>query len=495
MESLLVDETVRLLDPGAQAEEVSIPRPTTEDELRAVVFDLLGVRIPDVAVCPGHSSPWQAFSEAYFATSPVSVWKGARGLAGKSFLLATLAWIEAVTLRASVTLLGGSGEQSERVHDYMRTFWNRPQAPTAALVGDPSKRRTILAWGNKIDAQTASQKSVRGAHPERLRLDEIDEMDLKILESALGQPMTRGDVPSQTVMSSTHQHADGTMTAMLRYAAERNFPVREWCWKESLEPHGWLSMAEVDRKRSTMTAESWRVEVELGEPSPEGRAIVTEKVEAMFAGEEIRVPDWDYRELEAPVDSAVYATGADWAKEHDLTCIWTWRCDVNPMRLVAYERGNKRPWPWMFGRLDARLRRYPGEAYHDRLGCGAPGSDLFEEPVEDYTMAGRARDDLFLQYIAAIERGEYVAPKILTAYQSHRYVTNVDLFGKGHPPDEFVAAALAHQAALLVRNPLGLVSAGKQEAKGRGAGQQMPAPRTPSGSGDGYLAGLLRKKE
>lgn len=49
-----------------------------------------GVSIPDVQVCPDHSTPWRAFRDAYFARHSMSVWHGSRGFAGKSFLLATL---------------------------------------------------------------------------------------------------------------------------------------------------------------------------------------------------------------------------------------------------------------------------------------------------------------------------------------------------------------------------------------------------------------------
>ena len=71
-----------------------------------------------------------------------------------------------------------------------------------------------------IQALTASQTAVRGAHPTRLLLDEIDEMKLPILEAAQGQPMDRDGVRAQTVMSSTHQYPDGPVTALRRRAAD-----------------------------------------------------------------------------------------------------------------------------------------------------------------------------------------------------------------------------------------------------------------------------------
>ena len=102
----------------------------------------------------------------------MSVWIGSRGLAGKSFLLALLGLTEAVTLGASVNILGGSGEQAKRVHEYMEDFWKKKTAPHSLLMSDPTKRETRLIHGNKIQALMASQASVRGGHPQRLRLDE-----------------------------------------------------------------------------------------------------------------------------------------------------------------------------------------------------------------------------------------------------------------------------------------------------------------------------------
>lgn len=454
---LLVDETIRLLDPGTHV-ELAIPRPSTEDELADILFRFLGVRIPNVQVCEHHSTPWRAFADAYFARHPVSIWKGARGLAGKSYTLALLAWVEALTLRADVSILGGSGEQSERVHDYLRQFWMRPGAPAEALASDPSKKRTSLIWGNGITALLASQRSVRGPHPQRLRMDEIDAMDWTILEAALGQPMGRGDVDSQTVLSSTHQNADGPMTKALQMVADRGWSVHEWCWRETVEPHGWISQRAVERKRVEMTAESWRVEVELGEPSPENRAMLQEKVDVCFSGHGRTARTGEYVELEPPVEGAAYATGADWAKDVDFTEIVTFRADCNPMRLVAYERLQRRPMPEMVGRLDARIRRYPGEAAHDNTGGGNYLADWIEEPVEDVNLVGRSRGELFTNYIAAIEREELVAPRLEPLYSQHKYCTNDDLFGAGHPPDGVVASALAYKASFSARKPLRILT-------------------------------------
>jgi hypothetical protein len=97
------------------AEQDMSETPLTEDYVRNWLWVHLGVHIPDVQVCPNHSTPWRAFWDAFHGDNLVSVWKASRGLGGKTYLLSALGDAEAVLLHADVTILGGSGEQSERV--------------------------------------------------------------------------------------------------------------------------------------------------------------------------------------------------------------------------------------------------------------------------------------------------------------------------------------------------------------------------------------------
>lgn len=434
-----------------------MPRLRTDEELFDYTRNVLGVAVPRVAVRAGHAAPFEAYADAYFARHPVSVWLGARGLAGKTFLLATLGWVEAVTLRANVSILGGSGDQSEKVLEYLTGFWSRPAAPVAALESEPTARRVQLIWGNKIRALTASQKQARGGHPERLRLDEVDEMDWRLLQAVMGQPMARAGVDSQTVLSSTYHNPDGTMSKVLALARDKGWPVYTWGYDETLEPHGWLTRRQLERKRQELTAEMWRIEVEMEEPSVEGRAFMPECVEAMFVGPELTVEENEEREFEPPVPPdpetgeprASYATGADWGQTTDFTELVTYRTDVRPMRLVAYRYMRRRRYPEMVAKLDERLARYPGSASHDYTGVGRVG-EFLEAPVEDVTMVGQRRHDLLTDYVLSVERGELVAPRVGRLYRQHLYCRNRDLFGHGegyHPPDGVVASAMARRAA------------------------------------------------
>lgn len=432
-------------------DQATVYEPIREDrQLLDYVWRTFGVKVPEKAVCPNHVAPAKAFCDAYFARYPVMIWKGSRGFGGKSFTLATLGVTMAATLGADVTVLGGSGQQSARILEAMGRLWAADQAPRELLAGDPGQYVTKFAKGHKIIALTASQRSVRGPHPQALLMDEIDEMALPILEAAQGQPMDRGAVRARTVLSSTHQYPDGTMTTMLKRAVEMRWPVYEWCWRETCEPHGWLSLDQVERKRQEITSAMWETEYDLQEPSPEGRAIDTDAVGRMFR-REMGEADADRYELEPPVPGGIYATGADWARKKDWTVVVTLRTDVTPYRVVAYERVQRLPWPNMVAILDRRMKRYTGAGAHDGTGVGDVVAGYLYHEVEPVVMAGRQRSDLLTEYIHAVEHDEIVSPWISAMEQEHRYATQDDVFGSGHLPDTFAAMALAYRAAR--RNP------------------------------------------
>jgi hypothetical protein len=141
-------------EAGVSAKTVDAPQ--TDAELKQYLLKAFGVILPDTQVCPNHSTPFRAFADAYFARSTVSVWKASRGFGGKSYLLSLLGHCEADTLSADVTILGGSGEQSSRVLEYLQSWAGDEQN---------TMRRTKYASGGRVTALMASTKSARGPAP------------------------------------------------------------------------------------------------------------------------------------------------------------------------------------------------------------------------------------------------------------------------------------------------------------------------------------------
>lgn len=442
-----------------------IERPPQNDlELWWSVRALWGVKIPREHVCPHHQPPFEAFADAYFARHTQAMWLGSRGFSGKSFTLSLLGLTEMACLGAFISILGGSGAQAQRVQEAMNDLWHRESAPRHLLAKQPTKFDTELTNGGKARTLMASQTSVRGLHPSRLRYDEVDESELSIVTAALGQTMRkknyRGEmVETNTVFSSTHTYPDGPVTYLKRDFQDKGYPVFSWCYKCTSNPvDGWLDPDEVERKRKEIPAQMWSSEYDILEPNFEGRAIDEESVEKMFD------PRWDivdgaeavYYQFLTPRPDRDYVTGVDWAKKKDYTVIVTWDTTVLPWKMAAFERINRRPWPAMIARLNKRWAMYGGLVVSDNTGIGGVINDYIEYPKGAYkdhltelTMAGKVRSDMLTEVVQGIENGNFLAPRVKWMYDEVRFCTPDDLYSpasSSHLPDSVAALALAWTA-------------------------------------------------
>jgi len=443
----------------------ALKTPTNDEELYEAVRLLTGVKIPRVKVCPNHVAPFTAFADSFFARHSTSVWYASRGFGGKTYMLALLGYVEALLLAARVNILGGSGKQSENVIQYHDSWWSLPQAPVAIIRGRRQITSTKFLTDAYIYTLKASQRSIRGPHPERLLLDELDEIDIGLFNAATGQTQSHyrvgHTIKAQLTASSTWQYPNGTMKYVMDLANEKGWPVWEWCYRETLEPHGWLTREELESKKHDTPSLMWETEYELQEPNAGVLALDTLSVDGMFGVtgdgqyEKYEGKVDEYLEFELPQAGGRYVTGADWARKVDKTAIATLRIDCTPARLVAFEQMNRRTWDYMIGRLETRLLRYGGVGNHDATGLGDIVAERLQGNAElrkskvkvlDTILVGKHRSDMISSYVSAIESGDITSPFITYLYNQHRYASRDDLYGardEGHLPDGFCSVALA----------------------------------------------------
>lgn len=458
---------------------IEIPRaPETEDELWWLLYAMFGVKLPREKVCDDHVSPFDAVAHAFFAREPnYAVWYASRG-SGKSLALALLGLAKSMILDVNVTILGGSMTQSQNVAAHMRDLLEFENAPVHALKGGSVDKgvtatKINLATGKWIRPIPASETTVRGPHPPLQLLDEIDEMDLKIYDSSMGQAMPQenihGDIiPEYIVASSTWQNPEGTMTEVIERARKKGLPIFTWCWRELLRtptnPTGWMTKRQIQAKRQVVSAQMWHTEYELNEPSGASRAFDLDKIEEYF----VDYPDpihqidkgeheqhWTWEKYEA---SGLYAVGTDWGKENDYTVIAVARYDVKPYRLVKLIKINKRPYPIMIGMMNREVEAYQAVGVHDKTGLGTVTEDYVDsEEVEGFSMVGRPRTQMLLSYITAFEHGDWRLPKAKNPEdelgrlkRGHRATTVADVYAPGkwdsHLPDVTAAMGLCHRA-------------------------------------------------
>jgi hypothetical protein len=433
--------------------------PENDDELWQTVNTMWGVVIPrHTCGDPDHTPPFQAFADAYFTRGSTALWHGSRGLSGKSYMLSVLGITKAFLQGSDVNLLGGSLSQSANIHIHMRNALDYKNAPRYMI---ETESQTLIQLTNKakIRPLTASQKTVRGPHPPFLILDEIDEMDLDILDAALGQPMPQKNYLGQIVkpysaLCSTWQNPEGTFTEIRKRYEERELPIVQWCYKCSANPiDGWLTQETIDEKKSIIPAEMWRTEYELGEPSIGNRAFNSEAVDAMFdkspepLDEKESKDFWEYTFLK-PERDGYYVAAADWGKEQDYTVISVWRADRTPFELAYYLKVNRRPYPQMIGWFNDAIKRYGADAIHDSTGLGNVVNDYVDVRARGFTMTGEKRDAMLTEYVNAVEKGALKAPRVKSAYLAHKYAQVGDLYSRSqefHLPDEVCSFALAYK--------------------------------------------------
>jgi hypothetical protein len=449
--------------------------PTTPDELWWVVKAMWGVEIPRVQVCPEHQAPFDAFCDAYFGNRfNWALWYGSRGT-GKSYLLAILALTKAALLEIDITLLGGSMAQSQNVHEHVENLMMATNAPRQ-MVASSIQSELEFGPGNWIRPLPASQKTVRGPHPSMTLLDEIDEMEKKVYDAAMGQAMEKPNkrghlVPEMVVASSTWQNPVGTFQAVKDDAEAKGMPIFTWCYREVLEPHGWMSREFIERKRSSVPAEMFRVEYELGEPAGNARAIDLSKVNEFFVVmEPVREKhsggddEWVFAE---PEPGGAYAIGADWAKMEDKTILTVTRIDVHPRVCVYLRAVHRRPWPEMIGFYNQTMNRYHAVGAHDATGLGNVVADFVDERSLMVVMIGRDRTKLLSEYITDFENGVYRMPRNTPMFTAHKAVTVDEVWGTArwdsHLPDEVASAALMHRAAERMARPVGPQGTGRSE--------------------------------
>jgi hypothetical protein len=221
-------------------------RPKTTRKLRDWIRNYTGIHIPDKAVCHDHQSPWECFEAIHLKRPSIALILGARG-SGKSFLSAldthlTSRWDPEHGTR----ILGGSKAQSIQIYQALRDIALRHEGKKggdADAIAKLRKDGATYVNGSEVEILAASPTSVRGPHVPSLKLDEVDEMDTDIRESAMGMCLgrkadrkkKREKVDASVVMTSTCHRVHGPMSKLIAQAEAGAFPLYTMCVFEVLE--------------------------------------------------------------------------------------------------------------------------------------------------------------------------------------------------------------------------------------------------------------------
>lgn len=126
--------------------------------------------------------------------------KGPRG-GGKSKILGAIGFAKWFLQKRSIVDMGGSLEQARGVYNYFSNHCYSHGSIIDGLPQEPTMQKTESDLGNYFKAVAASQKQVRGPHPDNLFIDEACETKDELILSAL--PMINTSQTPLVVMTST----------------------------------------------------------------------------------------------------------------------------------------------------------------------------------------------------------------------------------------------------------------------------------------------------
>jgi hypothetical protein len=213
------------------------PKPEPYLDLQRWVWEVLGVWIPNHAICPGHDSPYSYFYDRYFEIELDTLLWASR-MCSKSFMAALECWMKARDKPGwEANICAGSGSQALRSYEATKLFWKRTDDIEGRLVlsREPLKTVTEFLNGAKYEITTSSEKSQRGPHPNNLFADEIDEMDTDVFNSAMQQTMEKSGYPASTALLSTMHRVGGLMANWVDNAAGRGYKLYDFCVLETME--------------------------------------------------------------------------------------------------------------------------------------------------------------------------------------------------------------------------------------------------------------------
>jgi len=254
MAKLIVDSCLRNSDVTGDTEKafhvfsaLRRTRPRTSKDLRNYVKVFLGIDIPDKRTCCEHNSPmdylWHSFAaefsrrrhgdEQQAATNAdCIVWANRAG--GKTELAAVATLLDCIFKpKCQVRILGGSGEQSGRMYEYLTGFLRH--GFEEFLTGPALKRKSCFINGSAVEVLTQSATSVRGQHVQKLRCDEVELFDEDVFAAAKFTTHSTANLVAAMELISTMHRPFGLMQKIVSSAPQFGTPIFKWCIWEVIE--------------------------------------------------------------------------------------------------------------------------------------------------------------------------------------------------------------------------------------------------------------------
>jgi hypothetical protein len=190
--------------------------PKTDDELHAWIKLHLGIDIPRMPVCAGHTSPFQFLADLYFWRTTSAVAMANRG-GSKTFLVALLHYLNS-NFRPGIEScsVGAIEMQARRAYMHMQKLLDKRGSENVL-----SSTMIDTRWknGSRVEVLPGTIAAVNGPHPAVVHVDEVELMDPEVFDES--RNMSAASVvgstiyPAQDIITSTRKRGHGPMQKLI----------------------------------------------------------------------------------------------------------------------------------------------------------------------------------------------------------------------------------------------------------------------------------------
>lgn len=229
--------------------------PQTDDELHEWIKSEMGLDIPRVCVCEGHTSPFKFLADLFFERIDAALAVANRG-GSKTFIVAVLHWVNSKFKPGVESCTFGAIEaQSFRAYAHLRGWIYDKDGEKKPEIVSSLMRETLFRNGSKIEVLGSTPEAVNGPHPQKSHADEVELMREDTWRESrnmtvskrivIGKDEQTGEditilIKPQDIATSTRKGPSGRVQQLIdeiELAVQQGFaPPRDlyiWCIKET----------------------------------------------------------------------------------------------------------------------------------------------------------------------------------------------------------------------------------------------------------------------
>lgn len=297
-----------------------------------------------------------------------------------------------------VEILGGSGKQSKILYRYIKKFISYSDWIEEQVEGDPKRSETKFKNGSWVSAMKASQKQVRGEHPDIAIIDEAVEVDKELIEAVLPR-VSPTTFPKRILCSTPHDY-NSFFVDLWENAEDKGYNKYQWS-KYDVKEMDFVSEDELEDGKNMHDEATYKQEY-LGKPVPITDTIIQrdDLKSAIVRKEEGK-----------PSIEAFTTMGIDWGFDHPTAYVVIQRQE-NYLKIIESSEWRQQKFEWMHNQLNKVYNDYEVDLVHADNEDQGENQRLRKEgmTISPIAFTGQMKKQLVNDMKRAFEQGKVLIP-------------------------------------------------------------------------------------